>query len=79
MRKLILDHGSEGIGAIIWDLEALARRVTLVSVWRSSVKHPLSGCLWSLPDSCGGSLFRMEVGSWICRRDHEAALASGGT
>jgi hypothetical protein len=40
MRTLILDRGSEAIGTIIWNLEALARRVTLVSVWRSSVKHP---------------------------------------
>ena len=45
MRKLILGHGSEAIGTIIQNLEMLARRVTLVSVWRSSVKHPTIGWL----------------------------------
>ena len=79
MRKLILDRGSEAIGTIIWNLEALARRVTLVSVWRSSGSHLLSGGLWSLPDSCGAwcSAWRRVVGSADVH--HEAAVASGGT
>ena len=52
MRKLILGHGSEAIGTIIQNLEMLARRVTLVLVWRSSMSHSLS-------DGCGYCLTRV--------------------
>jgi hypothetical protein len=61
-RSVRSDRGSEAIGMIIWNLEALARRVTLVPVWRSFGSHALSGGLRPLPASCEGLVFRMKAG-----------------